>query len=227
MARDVDFDRPGWVEAVIGLVTIAVVAIGGSFLLVKSEIDPVLLGLILAAMSGIGGLTAFAAAWALRRRPLAAFGVRGTSVRWLLIAAGVGVVTFVAKGLAILLWVHLTGDDRNIQEVYATGASGGVWTLVVSTLFLSVLTPIGEEFLFRGVVTSALFRLGPLVGVIGGAFIFALFHGVNMVFPAALVVGLAAGEIFRRSGSIWTAVTVHVFVNIPTIPVLLLARTLT
>ncbi|MEG3881955.1 CPBP family intramembrane metalloprotease [Microcoleus sp. herbarium7] len=38
-----------------------------------------------------------------------------------------------------------------------------------------------------------------------------------MVFPAAVVVGLATAEIFRRSGSIWTAVIVHVVFNLPTI----------
>jgi hypothetical protein len=96
-------------------------------------------------------------------------------------------------------------------------------SLVLATLFLSVLTPLGEEFLFRGVVTSALLRYGPFVGVVGGALIFALFHGINPVFPAALVTGLVAGEIFRRSGSIWPAVVVHGVVNLPTVPVLVLA----
>ena len=39
----------------------------------------------------------------------------------------------------------------------------------------------------------------------GSALIFAVFHGINPVFAAALVAGLVTGEIFRRSGSIWPA----------------------
>ncbi len=57
----------------------------------------------------------------------------------------------------------------------------------------------------------------------GSALIFAVFHGINPVFAAALVAGLVTGEIFRRSGSIWPAVMVHVVVNLPTIPVMVLA----
>ena len=60
--------------------------------------------------------------------------------------------------------------------------------------------------------------------MVGSAFVFALFHGINPVFPAAIVGGLAAGELFRRSGSIWPAVTLHAVLNLPTIPMLVLAE---
>ncbi|GGD40167.1 hypothetical protein GCM10011335_48570 [Aureimonas glaciei] len=51
---------------------------------------------------------------------------------------------------------------------------------------------MGEEFLFRGVVTTALLRYGAFCGVVGGALVFATLHGMNMIFPAALVIGLIA-----------------------------------
>ncbi|WP_347566133.1 CPBP family glutamic-type intramembrane protease [Scytonema sp. UIC 10036] len=44
-----------------------------------------------------------------------------------------------------------------------------------------------------------------------------------MVFPAAVVAGLATAEIFRRSGSVWTAVIVHVVFNLLTIPAMIIA----
>jgi NAD(P)-dependent dehydrogenase (short-subunit alcohol dehydrogenase family) len=34
---------------------------------------------------------------------------------------------------------------------------------------------------------------------------------------------IATAEIFRRSGSVWTAVVVHVVFNLPTIPVMVAA----
>lgn len=83
-----------------------------------------------------------------------------------------------------------------------------------SLLFLAVLTPIGEELLFRGVVTTALLRYGGLVGVIGSALVFASAHGFNPAFFTAIVVGLVAAEVRRRSGSVRPGVLVHVVNNL-------------
>ncbi len=223
MRDNMPVSSPGWPEVFAGLACLFVVAIGGSLALVRLGIDLVALGLILTAMSGVGGMAGFMAAFLLRIRSWSPFGVRRTSWRW--IAAGVvlGAATFLVKSASILAYMSLTGDDRTPQDIFGTGASGGIVAAIAATFFLSILTPIGEEFLFRGVVTRALLRYGAPTAVIGGALIFAIFHGINMVFPAAFVTGLAAGEIFRRSGSIWPAVTVHVVVNLPTIPIMLLA----
>jgi membrane protease YdiL (CAAX protease family) len=219
MTYTVDTSKtPGWPETLVGLLGIVVVGIGGSLLLVQLPLSPMLIGLILTAMSGIGGLAGFLLAYSIRIRDPAAFGIRRTTMRWVLIALAAGCFAFLVKALAILLVMQVTGNTTNIQEVYATGGSGGWWSLILATLFLAVLTPIGEEFLFRGVITTALLRYGAVVGVAGGALIFALLHGVNLVFPAAVTTGLIAGEIFRRSGSIWPAVIIHAVVNLPTVP---------
>lgn len=214
--------RPGWPEIVVGLLVFAIVGYGGGSQLFRLGLDPGTFGLVFTTLSGIAGLAGFAAAGLLRIRSLEAFGVRAASKRWLLIGVAAGLVAFLVKGLTIIAFVSLTGNGENIQGVYATGGSGGVMSLVLATLFLGVLTPIGEEFLFRGVLTNALLRYGTFVGVVGSALIFALMHGINMVFPAAVVAGLVTGEIFRRSGSIWPAIVVHIIFNLPTIPVMVL-----
>jgi hypothetical protein len=128
--------------------------------------------------------------------------VRSTSGRWLLIGVGIGVVAFVLKGLAVLAWIKVTGDTNNVQDVYGDGGRGGLLSLVLSTVFIAVFSPFGEELLYRGIVTNALLRYGPFVGVVGSTVIFALMHGINNAFPAAVVAGLATAEVFRRSGSI-------------------------
>jgi uncharacterized protein len=91
------------------------------------------------------------------------------------------------------------GHDRE----FASGDPESDIGIVVATIFLSVVTPIGEEFTFRGVATTVLLRYGAVARVVGGAIILRSSHGINIIFPAALVTGLAAGEVFRRSGSIW------------------------
>lgn len=215
--------RPGWPEIVVGLVVFAVVGFGGGSQLGRLGLDPVVYGLVFTALSGVAGIAGFAAAAMLRIRSLSAFGVRRVSGRWMLIGVGAGVGAFVVKGLAILAWIRITGDGDSPQTVYAEGGSGGVLSLVLATVFLGILAPLGEELLFRGVLTNALLRYGPFIGVVGSTLIFALFHGINVVFPAAVVMGLIGAELVRRSGSVWPAVVVHVVFNLPTVPALVLA----
>ena len=221
--RDPAQPRPGWQEVFIGLLGLVIVGFLGGAALARSGLNPVVLGLIFTALSGVAGMLGFLAAFAFRLRSWTAFGVRATTWRWLVIGTGLGVVAFVVKGFAVLLYIWLTGDEQTPQTIFLAGASGGVWTMVAATFFLGVVTPLGEEFLFRGVLTTVLLRYGALIGVLGGALIFALFHGISIVFAAALVGGLFAGEVFRRSGSIWPGVMVHVMFNLPTIPVMVLA----
>ncbi|WP_193199791.1 CPBP family intramembrane glutamic endopeptidase [Nostoc sp. MG11] len=217
--------RPGWIEIVVSLVVLAIVGFGIGSQLGRFELDLVFYGLVFTALSGIAGIAGFAAAALVRIRCLSAFGVHRVSGRWMLIGVGAGLVAFVLKSLAILTYIQITGDSANVQGMYAEGGSGGVLSLVLATVLLGLVTPVGEELLFRGVITNALLRYGPFIGVVGSTLIFALMHGFNNVFPAALVVGLVTAEVYRRSGSVWPAVVVHAVVNLPTIPVMVLAGT--
>ncbi|WP_208007731.1 CPBP family intramembrane glutamic endopeptidase [Labedella endophytica] len=211
--------RPGWPEVLVGLALGAAVVL---LLVVAPDTvsaDPVVWGLILAAAAGVAGLIGFGGAVLTRRRPLQAFAIRRTSGRWILLGIVFGIVAFVLKGLVNTVVSAVAGALEDPQGSYYDAAGGGLLPLVLTFLFLAVLTPIGEEFLFRGVITNALLRYGPLVGVVGSSIIFALFHGINLALPSAFVVGLVAAEVMRRSGSIWPAVIVH-SVNNLALPIL-------
>jgi membrane protease YdiL (CAAX protease family) len=215
--------RPGWEEVSIGGAVTAIIGFGLGSQLQWLGFDPTAYGLVLAGWSGLACFLGFAAAWRLRRRALSAFGLRPTTRQWLLLAVGVGVITFIAKGIAVLAFTALTGIGHSPQGVYAAGGSGGIVSLIAATFLIGVVVPIGEEFLFRGVLTTALLRYRPFIAVIGSALVFALLHGISIVFPAAIVLGLVAGEIYRRSGSIWPGVVVHMVYNLPTVPMMVLA----
>lgn len=202
--------RPGWPEIIVGLLAlVASAALIPVFGPAISDADPVLYGLVLAAASGAGGLIGFAAAFLVRLRSWSAFGVRKASWRWILIGIAAGVVALVVKGLVNMLVLAFTGPLENVQVPYYDAAGGGVFALILTVLFLAVLTPIGEEFFFRGVIMTALLRYGPVLAVVVSSALFALFHGINITLPSAFVVGLIAAEVYRRSGSIWPAVLVH------------------
>jgi uncharacterized protein len=189
--------RPGWIEIIVGLVVFAIVGFGVGSQLRRLGLDPVVYGLVFTSLSGIAGIAGFAAAALLRIRSLKAFGVRPVSKRWLLIAVGVGLVAFVLKGLAVLGWIQITGNTNNVQGVYAEGGSGGVLSLVLATFFFGIVTPLGEELLFRGVVANALLRYGSFIGVVGSTAIVPL---TPVVIIRALllngIVGIAFGWLF-------------------------------
>ncbi|MFI6426754.1 lysostaphin resistance A-like protein [Promicromonospora sp. NPDC050880] len=206
--------RPGWLEIVVGIVAMAAVGFGLPMLLGDwFDLNSAAGGAFLACLSGIAGLAGFAVAAVPRRLSWSAFGVRPTSARWLWLGAAGGVVALLAKGLLVPLFTWLVDVPTDTQSGYAAGASSGIWLLVVTAIGLVVLTPIGEEFLFRGVVTTGLLRYGPVIATVGSAVIFALLHGINVVLPAALVVGIITAELRRRSGSVWPGVVVHALNN--------------
>ncbi|WP_051571061.1 CPBP family intramembrane glutamic endopeptidase [Cryptosporangium arvum] len=210
--------RPGWTEIVVGLVVLAVLAYGFPILLqwvgADDAMGPIAFGVILAAVSGVAGLIAFAVAVRVRVRDRSVFGVRRTTGRWVLVGVAGGLVALVVSRAITYAVLMLFGPAENVQQSYADAAGGGVLAATLSVVFLAVLTPIGEEFLFRGIVTTALLRYGAAIGVVGSAAVFAVMHGLNIVFITAFVVGIVAAELRRRSGSIWPGVVVHVVNNL-------------
>lgn len=205
--------RPGWTELLVGLGSPAVLAVGLT-LLVEPRVDRTTFGLFLMSLSAVAAGGGFALAVLVRVRALAAFAVRRTSARWLLVGLGGGVLAFALKFPVTWVYVALTGDAGNPQADWATAAGTGGAALVLSLLFLGVLTPIGEELLFRGVVATVLLRHGTVVGVVGSAVIFAVLHGVPATMLSAVIVGLIAGELRRRSASVWPGVGLHVVFNL-------------
>ncbi|WP_217428458.1 CPBP family intramembrane glutamic endopeptidase [Microlunatus speluncae] len=146
------------------------------------------------------------------RQPPAATGAAPTRPGWPEIV--VGLVAFLLATAVVPFFGPLGLKLEPVPFGLILTAWSGVVGLVLTFVLLSVLTPIGEEFLFRGVIANALLRYGPVIGVLASAVIFALCHGTNLALPTALVVGIIAAEIMRRSGSIWPAVVVHAVNNL-------------
>jgi membrane protease YdiL (CAAX protease family) len=206
--------RPGWPEIVAGLGAAALVTVALVLVAPFLPTEPVAYGLTLAAWSVAVAFIGFGAAFAIRFRSLAVFGVRRTTWRWLLIGLGAGIVAFLLKGVVNAAIIALTGFDEDAQVPFQDAGNGGVLALIITFVCLSFLVPFGEELLFRGVVMRGLLRYGAVVAVLGSSVVFALFHGINLALPTALVVGIIAAEVARRSGSIWPAVVVHVVNNL-------------
>ncbi|GLU47578.1 CPBP family intramembrane glutamic endopeptidase [Nocardiopsis ansamitocini] len=220
-----DTRRPGWIELLVGMAVMALLVFGLPPVLNQLGMSGPTAGIVSGLLSGGAGMAAFAAAALVRLRSWHAFGVRRTTVRWLLIGVAAGLLALVIRSLTVYVVTLFVDVGTDTQASYAAGAGAGLMSLALITLTLGVLTPIGEELLFRGVVTTVLLRYGALVGVVGSAVVFALMHGINEILPASLLVGLIAAEIYRRSGSIWPGVVMHMVYNGISLALLALAAT--
>lgn len=212
--------RIGVPEFVIGAVVYFGIQIGGVFVilaafggdaLTSGAPGPTLVLVLIAAVSA--GLAALVALLP-RIRSAAALGLVRPTGRWLLIGAGCGLAGFLVNRVLILGYVAITGDQGNPQQNLADTAMGGsLAQFALLLLFGAVLTPIGEEALFRGIGYGWLRRWGFVLAAVLSSLIFGLAHGINVVLPAAVLLGLLHAWLYERSGSIWPAVISHAVNN--------------
>jgi|GEM_PF-665250 len=201
--------RPGWREIFAGAAAY-IVGIGVVAVTLPLVQNPAVQGIVAFFISGALGLLAFAAAALIRIRALRPFGFRRTSPGKVLVGAVLGVVAYLLGILAAIIYVTITGDGENIQGSYQAAAAGGGLSLTLALLTGAVLTPLGEEAFFRGVLANALLqRYRVWIGVVVSAAVFAVAHGINPVLPVAFVVGVLTALLFRWSGSIWPGVALH------------------
>jgi len=91
-------------------------------------------------------------------------------------------------------------------------------------LLFILLTPLGEEFLFRGILESSLLGYGILIAVIVPALLFSLVHIVPFkntprkflifIMISAFILGVLAGYFRAISGSLLPAYSVHAIFNL-------------
>ncbi|MCD7034112.1 CPBP family intramembrane metalloprotease [Metabacillus sp. GX 13764] len=206
--------KPGWPEiGIMGLAYFIIVIGIAQIINSYTEDSSVLSGISFAALSGIAGLGAFLAAYVLRIRSASAFGIRRTSARWLLAGIGFGIGVLLFSLIVGLIMSNIGYSGNNTQAAYQSAAGGGTLAFIVQFLMIAVLTPLGEEFAFRAVLANALKKYGPWICIVGSAFIFAMVHGLNEIWPAAFATGLATGYLFYRTGSVWPGVIVHATYN--------------
>ena len=123
-------------------------------------------------------------------------------VGWLILIAVVGVETF--EGIACSP-AALT-ELNNIDLDYLT-----LFTLL---LYVSILTPIVEEVVFRGFVLDvASERYSDWFAIFISALLFALVHLETISVINAFIGGLIYGYVRIRTGSLWPSIILHFLWN--------------
>ena len=86
---------------------------------------------------------------------------------------------------------------------------------VVAVLLVAVLAPIGEEFLFRGIILRGLLaRMRPWRAIGLTTFLFAAMHLNPWQVPAGLGLGLLCGWVYLRTRSLGLCILLHFLNNI-------------
>jgi membrane protease YdiL (CAAX protease family) len=122
----------------------------------------------------------------------------------------VGAATLLAVGSAIDPHV-----DRQVQDQETIGTAP--WELVLWVLALTVLAPLGEELLFRGLMLRGVVRrLRFWPAAVVSSLVFASAHlDAYVLWPRAIGIfatGLALAWVYRTRGY-WGSVAAHATVN--------------
>lgn len=208
-------DRPavGWTEigiAAAGYLVLTVLAVVVVFL-TTATFDPYGFPVLIA--SGVATIAAVGVALSVRIRRLVAVGVRSTTVRWIAIAVGAGLLLRVLAFGVALGYQAITGDVSNPQQSLVDAAAGSAWQLIGVLVGAALLAPLAEELLLRGVLYGGLRRYGVPIALVVSSVVFGLMHGINVVLPIAILLGAANALLYERSRSIWVPVASHVVFN--------------
>lgn len=211
--RNAAIARPGWPEVAIGLIgyLVLLALIAAVLASIPDEQAP-LRGIVGLAAGGLGCTGAFVTALMFRIRKVDAFGFRFAEGRWLLIGFVLGLIAVVLSfGIEHVYFSFIT--EPNTQGDFQAAAKSGALALLFTVLAGAVLTPFGEEVLYRGVVANALNRYGPWASILGSAAIFAAAHGPSVIFFNALMMGVLTGFLFWKTNSIWPGFVTHFVYN--------------
>ncbi len=91
----------------------------------------------------------------------------------------------------------------------------GAWHFAAMALGLGVITPLGEELLYRGVIQSVFHRnMTAAAAILFSALVFAICHGVLYIIPGVTLLGIILAYVFYRTGVLTYAVMIHALFNL-------------
>ena len=123
-------------------------------------------------------------------------------IGWLIIIGIFGVETFEGIVCNPEILNDLNGVDLDFLTIFTF------------LLYLSILTPVVEEVVFRGFVLDlASERYGDWFSIFISAFLFAIVHVEGVTVANAFIAGLIFGHLRIRTGSLWPPIILHFIWN--------------
>ena len=83
----------------------------------------------------------------------------------------------------------------------------------ITAIFMCIVAPIGEEFVFRKLIIDRTHQYGGFVCIFFSALAFGLMHANFYQFFYAFALGLVLGYVYYKTGRIWYSVVLHAAIN--------------
>lgn len=118
------------------------------------------------------------------------------------------IFNFLTNIFIILISIFKGSEVVNPLQNIIEGGS-----LILTLIFVGILSPIIEEMMFRGIMLNKLRRYGDKVAIVTTALLFGLFHANFSQFFYATVLGLIFAYVTLKTGTIKYSIILHIFVN--------------
>ena len=125
----------------------------------------------------------------------------------------------IPAGLVLLLVVQavvllLVGENTAPSTINDIGAQVPPVAALAVFVAVAFLTPIWEEAVFRGVIYGGFRRrFGPWAAAVFSALIFAAAHGLPILLPYLVTLGLILAYLYNFYGSLWGSTAFHMTIN--------------
>lgn len=150
--------------------------------------------------------------------PWSALGVRKAPVLAWVLVVPIWFLMFIAAALAgqAVNFLFYGGKAQNPQIDAITGGGGFSWiALITAILSASIIAPIVEELLFRGMLYGLLRSRWPsaVLAVIADGALFAAAHGIGLILASIFVVGVTLCIVYEKTKSTLVTMTLHCLFN--------------
>ncbi len=146
-----------------------------------------------------------------------ALGVRRPPGRYFALAIPILLGMYVVAALvsAAVIKLFYGGKASNPQVKDLTGGGGFSWTsLILALITASIVAPIIEELLFRGMLYGWLrTRWSAVGGIILSAAIFSSAHAIPLILASIFVVGLTLAIVYEKTKSTLATMILHSLFN--------------
>lgn len=120
-------------------------------------------------------------------------------------------VMYLGSAIGVAVMMLFSGDGSALESPLNELIIGT--PLWLKLLFIVVLAPCIEEFLFRKVLITRMRRYGEKLAIVVSALCFGLFHGNFSQFFYATLLGLVFGYVYTRTGRLRYSIALHTTIN--------------
>lgn len=117
--------------------------------------------------------------------------------------------------LFALVYMGFSPTQQRVVELFRESIQSGDYSIVyVLALHASVLAPLVEELLFRGLLFRWLeAKIGVRPGILISGLVFGAVHMNLMAFPSITLLGCLLAALYHRTGNLWAAIFLHAIFN--------------